>query len=176
MKDKTTTSQPGTIDELHTDGARPYYSEMVKRVKGRPAAIKSAAHLWRLFVEFVEFVESRPVDLPEYTVKGNARMEGRGGKVARPLTLQGFMTFCGLGYTWGDFKIKYKSKADFAEVITRVEQAVRACQIEGGLAGVYNSNLTARLNGLSDRSDLTSGGRPLDLKFEIVKPGGNDGE
>ena len=37
-----------------------------------------------------------------------------------------------------------------------------------GMTGQYNANLTARLNGLTDKKDVTSKGERIDLKFEIV--------
>lgn len=141
-----------------------YTSEIVKRWRGRPPIVKSAKHLSDLFAEYVEFAQQHPIELPQTIVKGNNRTEGRGGKVERPLTLQGFMAFVGLGYTWTDFKSHYKEKGeDFSAVITRIETSVRSQQIEGGLAGVYNSNLTARLNGLTDKQDVTSQGKRVSI-------------
>lgn len=140
-----------------------YTSEIIKRWGGRPPVVKSPRHLSDLFAEYVEFSHQHPIDLPQTIVKGNNKTEGRGGKVERPLTLQGFMAFVGLGYTWSDFKTRYGEKEGFAVVITRVETAVRSQQIEGGLAGVYNSNLTARLNGLTDKQDVTSQGKRVSI-------------
>ena len=139
-----------------------YTSEIIKRW-GRPPKIKSAKHLGDLFAEYVEFSHQHPIELPQTIVKGNNKTEGRGGKVERPLTLQGFMAFVGLGYTWSQFKERYSGKEAFASVITRIETSVRSQQIEGGLAGVYNSNLTARLNGLTDKQDVTSQGKRVSI-------------
>jgi hypothetical protein len=70
---------------------------------------------------------------------------------------------------WCDWAKYTKSRGeDFCGVITRIETEVRDQQVNGGMAGVYNANLTARLNGLTDKKDVTSKGERIDLKFEIV--------
>ena len=142
--------------------------ELVKRT-GRPPVFKTPDDLWRCFAEYVELVEKHEINLPTYVVKGSKREEGKGGKIARPLTLQGFMAFTGMGQEWRQFAEYTKQRGDdFSTVITRIKTIIESNQIEGGLANIYNSNLTARLNGLKDRTDHTSGDEPLDVKFEVV--------
>lgn len=144
-----------------------YRTEVLKR--GRKPIFATAQDLWDTFYEYVAFVEAFPIDLPTTVVKGSTREEGRGGKVARPLTKVGFRAFCGIASEWADFAKYQRSRgADFSEVISRVEAIIEQDQIEGGLAGVYSSNLTARLNGLADKQDVTSDGKPLDRTVVVV--------
>ena len=144
--------------------------ELVKR-NGRPPVFETPDDLWRCFSEYVALVEQHDINLPTYVVKGSKREEGKGGKIARPLTFQGFMAFAGISREWADFE-KYTKQRDegFCEVITRIRRIIESDQVEGGLANIYNSNLTARLNGLKDRTDHTSGDEPLEVKFKVVKP------
>lgn len=150
-----------------------YRSELLKRKRGRPPYFKTAGELWQAFVAYCDFVDQHPIELPTYVSKKSkikgSESEGKGGKVARPLTLDGFLAFHGVGSTWTQFS-DYTDKRgeDFSLVISRIRACVRADQIEGGLAGIYNSNLTARLNGLTDRQDVTSEGRKIDRVIEIV--------
>ena len=72
-----------------------------------------------------------------------------------PLTLEGFYVF---GYdNYGTIKHYFENKDgyydDFGGVVTRVREEIRNDQITGGLLGEYNSNITARLNGLKEQSE-----------------------
>lgn len=147
-----------------------YRGEIIRLKKmGRPPRFATAEDIWKEFVAYVDFVDKHKIELPTHIVKGSHRDEGRGGQVARPLTLTGFMVFAGVGQKWQDFaRHQCERGSDFSKVITRIRNIVSNDQIEGGVAGIYNSNLTARLNGLTDKKDVTSKGERIDLKFEIV--------
>ena len=150
-----------------------YRSDIIKR--GRPPRFATAEDIWTEFCAYVKFTDGYKIELPQHIVKGNKREEGRGGQVSQPLTLDGFMAFCGIGQCWKDFaRYQCERGEDFSTVITRVRNTVRTDQIAGGLAGVYNSNLTARLNGLTDRQDVTSGGQPVDNIVRVVDGRGKE--
>lgn len=141
-----------------------YRSDIVKR--GRPARFKTATELWNTFVDYVNFTDGYAIELPQQVVKGNNRTEARAGKVTQPLTLDGFMAYCGVGQKWQDFARHQCDRGeDFSEVISRIRNIVRSDQLAGGMAGIYNSNLTARLNGLTDKQDLTSNGKQINIRF-----------
>ena len=148
-----------------------FRSELCKRMVGRPPRFETPDELWQCFSEYVALVEQHDINLPTYVVKGSKREEGKGGKIARPLTFQGFMAFAGISREWADFE-KYTKQRDegFCEVITRIRTTIENDQVSGALAKIYDSNLTARLNGLKDRTDHTSGDEPLEVKFKVVKP------
>ena len=135
---------------------------------GRPPRWEKPEDLWESFCEYAKAIQEEPIELPQQLVKGQGSTI-KTGRVARPLTLQGFMCWAQLGHSWSSFKYAHRENEGFSAVISNIELAIRSQQIEGGLAGVYNSNLTARLNGLSDKTDIQSGGKPLDLTVEIVE-------
>ena len=61
--------------------------------------------------------------------------------------------------------------SEFVSIIHAIKERIRVDQIEGGMIGQYNSNLTARLNGLTERVDQTSGGEKVNnITVEIVRP------
>ena len=155
-----------------------FRSELCKRMVGRPPRFETPDELWHCFLDYVEMVDAYKIDLPMYMTKRNkkgksdeASDEGKAGQVARPLTLQGFMCFAGMGQEWRQFA-DYTSKRspEFSTVITRIRTTIENDQVSGALAKIYDSNLTARLNGLKDRTDHTSGDEPLEVKFKVVKP------
>ena len=86
-----------------------------------------------------------------------------------PYSLKGLCVFLGVSsHYFSEFKKSetFKSNKDFLEVYTRVEDIIQTQQIDGSMMGYYNASLTARLNGLVDKTDMTSGGEPL--KAQII--------
>jgi hypothetical protein len=43
----------------------------------------------------------------------------------------------------------------FSEVCSRIKKSIRADQIKGGMAGIYNPSITQRLNNLVERQENT---------------------
>jgi hypothetical protein len=75
-----------------------------------------------------------------------------------PFTLSGLYVFLAIDdATWA----LYRKREDFIGVVTRAEQIIRTHQIEGGMVGHFNQNLTARLNNLKEQTDLTTGGEKI---------------
>ena len=86
-----------------------------------------------------------------------------------PYSLKGLCVFLGVSsHYFSEFKKSetFKSNKDFLEVYTRVEDIIQTQQIDGSMMGYYNASLTARLNGLVDKTDMTSGGEPI--KAQII--------
>ena len=134
-----------------------------KRKRGRPPRFKTAKELAQAFEDYKAFIDANPYEIVTY-IKGEKITK----IVPHPYTLCGFIVFCDLA-TWADFAKYTKTRGeDFSDVIMRIETEVREHQVGGGMTGQYNANLTARLNGLTDKKDLTSKGERIDLKFEIV--------
>ena len=135
-----------------------------KRKRGRPPKFETAQDLANAFEDYKAFVDANPYEIVSY-FKGEEITR----IVPHPYTLCGFMVFIDSMSDWGDWARYNKTRGDdFLGVITRIETEVREHQVAGGMCGQYNSNLTARLNGLTDKKDLTSKGERIDLKFEIV--------
>lgn len=97
-------------------------------------------------------------------------------KVGRPYTLYGFLAWANIA-NWTEFKRpEFRHKPDYLRVINAIENSIKAMQVDGAMVGVYNSNLTARLNGISEHTEVTGadGGslfKPIKVVFEgDVKP------
>lgn len=106
--------------------------------------------VWELFEEYRDSVKKNPRIKVEYVGRDGDRVET---PVERPLSMDGFYTYC---YDQNITIHHYFDNPDgayddYRGIITRVRNAVRAEQIDGGMVGFYNSNLTARLNGLVDK-------------------------
>jgi hypothetical protein len=116
--------------------------------------------LWELFTEYREQVKSNPRKKVEYVGKDGKRVET---PIERPLSLDGFYCF---GYDKGVTIHNYFDNPEgaydeYQGITTRIRKEVRAEQVDGAMVGQYNSNLTARLNGLTDKSEVTHIEQPL---------------
>jgi hypothetical protein len=122
---------------------------------GRPRKIDSPETLLNLFREYKTWVK----DNPRYKYTLNQRS---GEMVAEPLecplTMEGFEVFCFEKHdlTVSNY-IQNQNKAydEFYAISLHIKQQIRQDQINGGLVGQYNANLTARLNGLTEKTETT---------------------
>lgn len=126
---------------------------------GRPPRYKRAEELWRKFEEYASWVKKTPIQA-SVALSGKratgATEKGQQGThhVTRPLTLDGFKVFAHIS-DWPMFKRtkKYQTK-EFLVVIHAIEDIIRDNQVSGAMANVFNSNLVARLNGISDKQEV----------------------
>lgn len=133
---------------------------------GISKSIKTPKQLWTLFVSYKTGVKKKP--------RHRYVLSQRTGKMVKekletPLTKEGFYNFVanqGVVITLKDyFSNKDDRYSDFAPICTRIREEIRQDQIEGGLVGQYNASLTARINGLVDKQELTGAdGGPLQVQ------------
>jgi hypothetical protein len=129
---------------------------------GRPNKIHSPEHLWELFTEYKRHVKNNPI--LKHTFVGK---EGRSeySELERPLTIEGFECYCAdlgiigdLSHYFANTNGRYKR---FLTIVTRIRREVRNDQIGGGMAGIYNASITARLNNLVEKKEITNVEQPL---------------
>jgi hypothetical protein len=76
-----------------------------------------------------------------------------------PLTMEGFKLHLwdkGIADGGRDyFSNKGGAYEDFSAICSRIKEAIRADQIKGGMAGIYNPSITQRLNNLVERQENT---------------------
>lgn len=73
----------------------------------------------------------------------------------RAMSLHGLCMFIGIARsTWDEWK---KTRADFSEVIAKVEDAVFRQKFEGASADLLNASIIARDLGLADKKEVTGG-------------------
>ena len=129
---------------------------------GRPRKIESPELMQSLFEEYIEETKANPILKHTFVGKdGKSVYEKR----ERALTMEGFELYCGKnGYTFdlshyfSNFEQRYQ---DFVAICHAIRKAIREDQIQGGLAGVYNTSITQRLNGLTEKSEMIVKEQPL---------------
>lgn len=132
---------------MRADGSRPN--------EGRPRTFSSPEELWDAFLKYKEFTKANPILVHDFVGKDGTEIYR---KKEVPLTIEGFKSWL---YDESDWKVydidNYLdgTHKEFIGISTRIKQAIRRDQIQGGMAGIYNPSLTARINGLVDKVEKT---------------------
>lgn len=121
-----------------------------KRGKGRPRNFNDPIEIWNLFLEYKKFCEENP----RFTYTAS---QGRLLQIPhiKPLTIDGFETFCyGKSLTISHyFENREGRYEDFCDIVTRIKKEIRGDQLEGAFIGQYSSNIVARLNNISEKTE-----------------------
>ena len=129
---------------------------------------KTSEDFWNAFLAYKEDLKEQSHEWLKVQYVGKD-----GDRVAEPqkvpMTIEGFKRYCRLYH--GDIEPylynKDKYYDDFVGICSHIKEEIRENQILGGLLGFYNTSITQRLNGLTDKSEVTIKEQPLfpDDKF-----------
>ena len=124
--------------------------------------IETPQIMWDLFCEYRKGVKENPLLVQDFV--GGAGKEVNRTK-ERPLSLNGFECFLFEKKVIYDiaayFANEEKRYGDYIEVCSIIKKIIRTDQIEGGMCNIYNANITARLNGLTEKIESTNIEQPL---------------
>ena len=122
---------------------------------GRPKNIDTPELMYQFFKEYIKETKSNPFKIKDWVGKDANEIKREKEK---PLTLEGFENYCfdkGIINDLGDyFSNKNERYSEFATICSRIRKIIRQDQIEGGMANIYNSSITQRLNGLADKQEI----------------------
>jgi len=135
---------------------------------GKHKYIETPEKMWELFEGYKESLKPRAIE------KATPR-----GVITEmhtpPLTYEGFMEY---GFQNGVtvdhyFRNTNDAYTAYCGVCSRIKNAIRRDQIEGGMVGQYNPSITQRLNGLTEKTDVTTNGQEIGgkIEVEIIKRG-----
>ena len=130
---------------------------------GRPPKFKTALELAQVADQYFAECEANPIEISTRKSAGSENSAKNGSKVKAseykesvptPYTIEDFCDFANIN-GWTSFKsAKQYQSEEFSTIIRAIEQRIRGQQIRGSLVGLYNANLTARINGIADKTDL----------------------
>lgn len=114
--------------------------------------IETPEKMWDWFCEYVQWCKDNPRIKIEYVGKDGDRVET---PLERPLTIEGFKILCyekgcDIQRYWNNVEGAYD---EYVTIIMRIRDIIRENQISGGMVGIYNSNLTARINNLKESTE-----------------------
>jgi hypothetical protein len=136
----------------------------------RPKHIPTPEDMWDLFEAYKRWCKENPRYSYSLSTKTG---EATAVPLERPLTQVGFRTFAAeKGQSVQDYFANYEGRySAFTTICSRIEEAIRMDQIEGGMVGQYNASITQRLNNLTERVDTTTKGDKIEsIQVTIVRP------
>ena len=134
----------------------------------KPRYIQTPEKLYELFESYSIDTKQRVRTVPKATNKGVLYEEH-----VPPLTIDGFKTYANKQGT--DIN-RYWYNVDgtlneYVSVVTRIKEEIRNDQVEGALVGQYQQNIVARLNNLTEKTDVTTNGEAInEIKISIIRP------
>jgi hypothetical protein len=138
--------------------------------------IETPDKMWELFEAYRKEVKDNPRTNHVFVGKDGL---SKNQELERPLTMEGFYEYvCERKDTKFEtdspdlsdyFENKDERYNEYIRICSRIKRNIRQDQIEGGMVGQYNPSITQRLNGLTDKQDVTSGGEKLtEVTIKIV--------
>lgn len=138
---------------------------------GRNRLFGDAAILWGEACKYFDWCDRHPWEKTEL-VKYQGYASEAEVPLGRPYSMDGLTVYLGVSGSYfrtakGELREKIeKGKATAAEVelletIERIEQTIRAQQIEGAAVGVFNAGLVARINAISDSVNVSNSGEAV---------------
>ena len=128
---------------------------------GKPKYIETPDKLWDLFLGYVKDIKSKPFFVKDFVGKdGNTVYREK----EKPLTMVGFTNYVcdNSRVSYPDIKSYFdETKENYKEyfpISSRIRDAIRQDQIEGGMAMVYSQSITARLNNLKETTSTEISG------------------
>ena len=129
---------------------------------GKHKYIETPEKMWELFCEYRKEKKANPILVQDFVGKDGDEVNR---KKERPLTMEGFEVWCFENDIISDLS-KYFANTDnkyseYCAICHTIRKTIRTDQIEGGMSGIYNPSITQRLNGLTDKSEMTVKEQPL---------------
>lgn len=116
--------------------------------------IKTPEEMMALFEDYKKEVKANPFIIVDWV--GATAKEVKRQK-EKPLTKEGFENYVRKNTrlkNFGDyFANTDNAYSDYIDTLAAIKNEIRQDQIEGGMAQVYNSSITARLNNLVEKTE-----------------------
>ena len=119
------------------------------------------------FNEYFQYMKTQTWQKTDAIKSGDMAGETIYIPIKTPLSRKGFCIFANISeQTLRNYASNDESYKEYFEVTTRALDIIDNNQIEGAIIGVYNPNIVARLNGLSDKKELEHSG---EVRQEIIQ-------
>lgn len=131
--------------------------------------IETPEKLYKIFEDYKKSL--KPREIQKATATG-VKIE----KHMPPLTMEGLEVY---GYSIGltldhYFNNRNGAYEEYCTICQRIKREIRQDQIEGGMVGQFNPSITQRLNGLTEKTDITTQGEKInEIKVTIVNGDGD---
>ena len=121
--------------------------------------IETPEKLWELFVSYKQEVKNNPVIVKDWVGK-DANTVYR--EKEKPLTMVGFECYVceHTKISYPDLSVYFEGKEDsynsYFPISSRIKAEIQNDQVTGGMTMIYSQSITSRLNGLAEKSEVTT--------------------
>lgn len=139
-----------------------------KRAKdGRELEYKTPEDFAKEAYKYFEWCYKNPWIKKDFIKSGDSAGSIVDIPTSRPYTIEGLCNYMGISVKTF---YNYEERKDYLQVVTHVREIIRQNQIEGACVGAYNSNIVARILGLSNKQEIeTTGGLTINVTTDKAK-------
>lgn len=119
-----------------------------------PRNFPTPQHLRDAFDNYKEWAKNNPLKVHDFVGKDAVEVHR---KKERPLSLSGFYAWCireDIGVAHQYFENTEGLFKDYLGICRAIKEEIRADQIDGGMAGIYNPSITQRLNNIQETQTI----------------------
>jgi hypothetical protein len=118
-------------------------------------AIESPEKLWELFQEFRVYVETNPFKEHDFVGKDATEVNRKKQRPVSWIGFEGWLAKQRILVHLGHYEQNTdEAYTDYLPIIHAIKKICSADIVEGAMAGIYNHNLAARLEGLADKKEV----------------------
>jgi hypothetical protein len=121
---------------------------------GKDSIIKNPETLWVNFLQYAEWVELNPLLEQNWAGKDGDEVFKR---KMRPMLKPAFAVVCGYS-EWNSISELKRKGQDYTQIISRIEACITSWNVSGSAAGFLNPNIIARVEGLSEQTEVKHSG------------------
>ena len=144
-------------------------------VMARPFKFQSAEQVWSLYQNYLKDIANKPMYRNELIKSGERAGEQIPVRIDVPPNIWGFCLFADIErktyYNYINGGEDDNIDNELIHIFTCVDDDIKQKQITGATVNLYNANIVARLNGLSDTVNLEHSGEQQTINISI---GGKD--
>lgn len=132
---------------------------------GNQKAIESPEKLWELFQEFRAHIIANPYKEHDFVGKDATEVNRKKQRPVSWIGFEGWLASQRILHHLGHYEQNSDGAyTDYLPIIRAIKAICSADIVEGAMAGIYNHNLAARLEGLADKKEVEKTVKKLDFK------------
>ena len=125
---------------------------------GKPRIFKTPEELWTKTKEYFEYIDENPILKTDFKGKDSEMVKY---DLQRPYTWQGLYVFLGVCNLE-----RYKKIDEFVNIFTHIGNIIYNQKFDGATVGIFNHAIIARDLGLTDKTDITTNGKEINIGYK----------
>ena len=126
--------------------------------------------LWDEAVKYFDWISEKVWSKQEPIKSGELAGTTMNVNTPTPMSIGSFCLFADIDESTFDNYLKAEGYEDFFRITRKIKKIIESNQFEGATVGAYNPNIIARKLGLTDKTDITSGGDKVKAPIIMLSP------